>query len=165
MLAETEEWCLPGHSFEMLRVMLEQDRILHVELHHPEKRNAMNMTFWREMVECFQDIGQDLSCHAIVISGAGKIFTAVPEASDHSSAWHLRRRSLINKLAFTTHKIMAPEAQSSSLVSRVFADKETLLQGALEVATAIAARSPVAVQGTKVNLLCSQDHPVPKSLC
>ncbi|KAM9590849.1 delta(3,5)-Delta(2,4)-dienoyl-CoA isomerase, mitochondrial-like [Morphnus guianensis] len=74
-------------------------------------------------------------------------------------------QSLINELAFTTHKMMAPEAQSSSLVSRVFADKETLLQGALEVATTIAARSPMAVQGTKVNLLCSWDHPVPKSLC
>ena len=29
---------------------------------------------------------------------------------------------------------------------------------------AIAARSPVAVQGTKVNLLYSRDHPVPDSL-
>lgn len=107
--------------------------------------------------------------------------------------------SIVNELAFTAHKMMAPEAQSSSLVrycspppggdpilgavpsaplrvpiptgspslahSWVFADKEMLLQGALEVATAIAAQSPVAVQGTKVNLLCSWDHPVPKSLC
>ncbi|PKK16768.1 enoyl CoA hydratase 1, peroxisomal [Columba livia] len=48
--------------------------------------------------------------------------------------------------------------------SRVFADKEALLAGALEVAVAIAARSPVAVQGTKVNLLFSRDHSVPEGL-
>ncbi|XP_069631715.1 delta(3,5)-Delta(2,4)-dienoyl-CoA isomerase, mitochondrial-like isoform X2 [Haliaeetus albicilla] len=156
MLVEAAEQCLPGHSFEMLRVMLEQDRVLHVELHHPEKRITVNMAFWREMVESFQDVGQDSSCHAIVIS--------VPEASDRSGAWCLCRCSLVNELAFTAHKMMAPEVQSSSLVSWVFADKEMLLQGALEVATAIAARSPVAVQGTKVNLFCSRDHPVPKSL-
>lgn len=58
-----------------------------------------------------------------------------------------------------------PTGSPSLAHSRVFADKEMLLQGALEVATAIAAQSPVAVQGTKVNLLCSWDHPVPKSLC
>ncbi|XP_009992061.1 PREDICTED: delta(3,5)-Delta(2,4)-dienoyl-CoA isomerase, mitochondrial, partial [Chaetura pelagica] len=39
-----------------------------------------------------------------------------------------------------------------------------LLQGALEVASAIAARSPVAVQGSKVNLVYARDHPVPEGL-
>ena len=48
--------------------------------------------------------------------------------------------------------------------SCVFPDKAALLQGALELAVAIAARSPVAVQGTKVNLLYSRDHPVPDGL-
>ncbi|NXS93513.1 ECH1 protein, partial [Jacana jacana] len=66
-------------GFTTLRVTPEGDgRILHVELNRPEKRNAMNAAFWREMVECFQDIEQDPTCRAVVISGAGKIFTAVP---------------------------------------------------------------------------------------
>ncbi|OXB52386.1 UNVERIFIED_CONTAM: hypothetical protein H355_015245 [Colinus virginianus] len=73
-------------------------------------------------------------------------------------------QSLVNELAFTARKMMAPEAQSCGLVSRVFPDKAALLRGALELAAAIAARSPVAVQGTKVNLLYSRDHPVPDSL-
>ncbi|XP_010714656.1 delta(3,5)-Delta(2,4)-dienoyl-CoA isomerase, mitochondrial-like [Meleagris gallopavo] len=63
-------------SFETLRVMPVQEHVLHVELNRPEKRNAMNIAFWREMVECFQDISQDPSCHAVVISGVGPIFTA-----------------------------------------------------------------------------------------
>lgn len=48
--------------------------------------------------------------------------------------------------------------------SRVLPDKETLLEVALGVASAIAARSPVAVQGTKVNLLYSRDRPVSEGL-
>ncbi|XP_074932525.1 delta(3,5)-Delta(2,4)-dienoyl-CoA isomerase, mitochondrial isoform X2 [Phalacrocorax aristotelis] len=76
MAAEAAERRSPGRSFETLRVTQERDRVLHVELHRPEKRNAMNVAFWREMVECFQDISRDSSCHAVVVSGAGKIFTA-----------------------------------------------------------------------------------------
>lgn len=30
----------------------------------------------REMVECFNKIAQDSECHAVVVSGSGKIFTA-----------------------------------------------------------------------------------------
>ncbi|KAF1590032.1 Delta(3,5)-Delta(2,4)-dienoyl-CoA isomerase, mitochondrial, partial [Eudyptes moseleyi] len=95
----------PGRSFETLRVTPEGDRVLHVELHRPEKRNAMNAAFWREMVECFQDIGQDSSCRAVVISGAGKIFTAGIDLVEMGSefmmvegedvarkAWNLRRK-------------------------------------------------------------------------
>ncbi|XP_017585044.1 PREDICTED: delta(3,5)-Delta(2,4)-dienoyl-CoA isomerase, mitochondrial [Corvus brachyrhynchos] len=47
--------------------------------------------------------------------------------------------------------------------SRVLPDKATLLEVALEVAAAIAARSPVA-QGTKVNLVYSRDRPVAEGL-
>ncbi|XP_074990622.1 delta(3,5)-Delta(2,4)-dienoyl-CoA isomerase, mitochondrial [Calonectris borealis] len=251
MAAEAEERRSPGRSFETLRVTAERDHVLHVELHRPEKRNAMNAAFWREMVECFRDIGRDASCRAVVISGAGKIFTAgidlvemgseflMVEGEDAArKAWNLRRKirefqetfsvlekcpkpviaavhgacvgggvdlisacdiryctqdawfqvkevdiglaadvgtlqrlpkivgsqSLVNELAFTARKLMAPEAQSCGLVSRVFPDKATLLRGALDVASAIAARSPVAVQGTKVNLVYSRDHPVPDGL-
>lgn len=57
-----------------------------------------------------------------------------------------------------------PTGSPSLARSRVFADKETLLQGALEMAATIASRSPVAVQGTKVNLVYSRDHPVSEGL-
>lgn len=49
-------------------------------------------------------------------------------------------------------------------LSRVFEDKETLMAGALEMAAEIAGRSPVAVQGTKINLVYSRDHSVAEGL-
>ncbi|NXW53272.1 ECH1 protein, partial [Eurystomus gularis] len=63
-------------EFETLRVTAPREHVLHVELHRPAKRNAMNAAFWREMVECFADVGRDPSVRAVVISGAGGTFTA-----------------------------------------------------------------------------------------
>lgn len=50
------------------------------------------------------------------------------------------------------------------LRSRVFTDKESMMVGAMEIAGEIAGRSPVAVQGTKINLLYSRDHSVAEGL-
>ncbi|XP_065137936.1 delta(3,5)-Delta(2,4)-dienoyl-CoA isomerase, mitochondrial isoform X2 [Paramisgurnus dabryanus] len=73
-------------------------------------------------------------------------------------------RSLVNELALTARKMYADEAKSCGLVSRVFPDKETMMAGALEMAGEIASRSPVAVQGTKINLIFSRDHSVQEGL-
>uniref|UniRef100_A0A8C9ZEU9 Delta(3,5)-Delta(2,4)-dienoyl-CoA isomerase, mitochondrial n=1 Tax=Sander lucioperca TaxID=283035 RepID=A0A8C9ZEU9_SANLU len=227
------------------------ESITHVELHRPEKRNAMNRAFWSEMVDCFNEIAGDPECRVVVVSGAGKIFTAgidlmdmasdilQPEGDDTARiSWNLRQiitkyqetfsviekcpkpvvvavhgacvgggvdlitacdirlctqdawfqvkevdiglaadvgtlqrlpkvigsRSLVNELALTARKMYADEAKSSGLVSRVFADKEAMMAGALEMAGEIAGRSPVAVQGTKINLVYSRDHSVAEGL-
>ncbi|KAM9039835.1 delta(3,5)-Delta(2,4)-dienoyl-CoA isomerase, mitochondrial isoform 1-T1 [Sarcophilus harrisii] len=239
------------HDYESLRVTEAGGHVLHVQLNRPEKRNAMNRAFWREMVECFNKIAQDPGCRAVVISGAGKMFTSgidlmdmagdllQPQGEDHARvSWNLRQlisryqetftviekcpkpviaavhggcigggvdlisacdirycaqdawfqvkevdiglaadvgtlqrlprilgsQSLVNELAFTARKMMADEALSSGLVNRVFQDRESLLAAALGLAGEISSKSPVAVQGTKVNLLYSRDHSVAEGL-
>ncbi|XP_063168714.1 delta(3,5)-Delta(2,4)-dienoyl-CoA isomerase, mitochondrial isoform X2 [Candoia aspera] len=238
-------------SYETLKLERVRGKVLHVELNRPEKRNAMNVAFWREMVECFNKIAQDSECHVVVISGAGKMFTSGIDLMDMGSvflmaegddmarkAWNIRKkirdyqesftvlekcpkpiiaaihggcigggvdlisacdiryctqdawfqvkevdlglaadvgtlqrlpriignRSLVNELAFTARKLMAPEAESCGLVSRVFRDQESMLQSAFDLATEIASKSPIAVQGTKINLVYSRDHSVPEGL-
>uniref|UniRef100_A0A8C8RVU7 Delta(3,5)-Delta(2,4)-dienoyl-CoA isomerase, mitochondrial n=1 Tax=Pelusios castaneus TaxID=367368 RepID=A0A8C8RVU7_9SAUR len=240
-----------SHSYETLKVSQVREKVLHVELNRPDKRNAMNAAFWREMVECFNKIAQDSECHAVVVSGTGKLFTAgidfleigqvflTVEGDDVArKAWNLRKmireyqesfsvlekcpkpiiaavhggcigggvdlisacdiryctqdawfqvkevdiglaadvgtlqrlpriignQSLVNELAFTARKMMAPEAESSGLVSRVFQDKQAMLEGSFELAADIASKSPVAVQGTKINILYSRDHSVSEGL-
>ncbi|XP_078517317.1 delta(3,5)-Delta(2,4)-dienoyl-CoA isomerase, mitochondrial isoform X2 [Lissotriton helveticus] len=240
-----------SHTYETLKVTQARDKVLHVELNRPEKRNAMNQAFWREMVECFNKISQDSDCHAVVVSGAGKVFTAGLDLMDFGSAvlqqngddpariaWNIRKKileyqetfnvlekcpkpvivafhgacvgggvdlitacdiryctqdafiqvkevdiglaadvgtlqrlpriignqSLVNELTFTARRMMSEEAQSSGLVSRVFEDKEAMLEGAFEVASEIASKSPLAVQGSKVNLVYSRNHSVPEGL-
>lgn len=211
----------------------------------------MNRAFWSEMVECFNKIAQDSECRAVVISGAGKMFTSGIDLMDVGSdllqpkgddpariSWYLRdlirryqetfsviekcpkpviaaihggcigggvdlvtacdirycaqdaffqvkevdiglaadvgtlqrlpkvigNQSLVNELAFTARKMMADEALSSGLVSRVFPDKEVMLDAAFALAAEICSKSPVAVQSSKVNLVYSRDHTVAESL-
>lgn len=240
-----------GSPYTSLAISHPTESITHVELNRPEKRNAMNRAFWSEMVTCFNEIAEDPKCRVVVVSGAGKIFTAgidlmdmagdilQPEGDDTArNSWNLRKkvkqyqetfsviekcpkpvvvavhgacvgggvdlitacdirlctedawfqvkevdiglaadvgtlqrlpkvigsRSLVNELALTARKMYADEAKSSGLVSRVFRDKEAMMAGALEMAGEIAGRSPVAVQGTKVNLVYSRDHSVEEGL-
>lgn len=72
--------------------------------------------------------------------------------------------SLVRELAFTARQMFADEAHRCGLVSRVLPDKEALMAAALEVAGMIAARSPVAVQGTKHQLVYARDHSVKEAL-
>ncbi|KAJ8369092.1 hypothetical protein SKAU_G00091200 [Synaphobranchus kaupii] len=237
--------------FSTLSVSHPANAVTHVELHRPEKRNAMNRAFWSEMVDCFSQIALDSDCRVVIVSGAGKVFTAgidltdmagqllQPEGDDVARmSWNLRRliakyqetfsiiekcpkpvvvavhgacvgggvdlitacdirlctqdawfqvkevdiglaadvgtlqrlpkvigsRSLVNELALTGRNMYSDEAKSCGLVSRVFPDKEAMIAGALELAGEIAARSPVAVQGTKINLIYSRDHSVAEGL-
>lgn len=239
------------HNYESIQVTSAQKHVLHVQLNRPEKRNAMNRAFWRELVECFQKISKDSDCRAVVVSGAGKMFTSGIDLMDMASdilqppgddvariAWYLRdlisryqktftviekcpkpviaaiqggcigggvdlisacdiryctqdaffqvkevdvglaadvgtlqrlpkvigNRSLVNELTFTARKMMADEALNSGLVSRVFPDKDVMLNAAFALAADISSKSPVAVQGSKINLIYSRDHSVDESL-
>ncbi|XP_067010199.1 delta(3,5)-Delta(2,4)-dienoyl-CoA isomerase, mitochondrial [Anabrus simplex] len=72
--------------------------------------------------------------------------------------------SLVRELAYTGRKLPANEAKESGLVSRVYDSKESMINGAIELATEIASKSPVAVQVTKRNLVYSRDHSVQEGL-
>lgn len=50
------------------------------------------------------------------------------------------------------------EAERWGLVSRVFDTKDSMIEEAIKMAALIASKSPVAVQGTKRNLVYSLDH-------
>lgn len=50
--------------------------VAHVELHRPEKLNALGPEFWDEMAPLFREIDADRSVRAVVMTGAGRAFTA-----------------------------------------------------------------------------------------
>ncbi|WXL27585.1 crotonase/enoyl-CoA hydratase family protein [Ectopseudomonas mendocina] len=52
------------------------DKVAHVVINRPEKINAMNADFWREIIEIFQWIDDTDEVRAVVISGAGKHFSS-----------------------------------------------------------------------------------------
>ena len=52
------------------------DKIAHIVLSRPEKRNAMSADFWRELPEIIRDIDDNAKARVIVISSTGPIFSA-----------------------------------------------------------------------------------------
>jgi delta(3,5)-delta(2,4)-dienoyl-CoA isomerase len=72
--------------------------------------------------------------------------------------------SLTRELAFTARNFSAKEALDYGIVSRIFPTKETMMDAAISLASDIAQKSPVAVQGTKIQLNYARDHSVADSL-
>ncbi|GMR50423.1 hypothetical protein PMAYCL1PPCAC_20618 [Pristionchus mayeri] len=72
--------------------------------------------------------------------------------------------SITRELALTARNFDAEEALRYGLISKIYPDQATTVAAALEMAAAIAAKSPIAVQGTKVNLNYGRDHTVKESL-
>ncbi|KAK6183549.1 hypothetical protein SNE40_011008 [Patella caerulea] len=239
------------YNFETLKVTKPRENVIQVELNRPQKRNAMNKAFWGEMVGCFNQISEDSDCRAVVVTGAGKIFTAGLDLMDFdgiqimqsdtdvsrkaftfrklirayqetftviekcskpviaaihnacvgggidmitacdiryctSDAWFqikevdiglaadvgtLQRLpkitgndSLTRELTYTARKFYSNEAKEIGLISRIFDTKESMVEGALDTASLIASKSPIAVQGSKISLVYSRDHSVPEGL-
>jgi len=68
--------------------------------------------------------------------------------------------SLVSELALTARAMGAAEAMSCGLVSCVTSDRGELMTRAKQLASLVAAKSPLAVIGTKHNLLYARDHTV-----
>lgn len=73
-------------------------------------------------------------------------------------------QSLVNDLCLTARKMYSEEAERCGLVSKVFDTREAMLEGALSMASTIASKSPVAVQGTKQSIVYSREHTVQEGL-
>lgn len=68
------------------------------------------------------------------------------------------------ELAYTGRNVDAAEAATIGLVNRVFPTHEELLAGVRQLAQAIAAKSPLAIRGTKEMLNYGRDHSVADGL-
>lgn len=73
-----------NYNFETLQVTQPKDFVFHVEMNRPKKMNAMTKTFWREIGQCFKQLGEDPDCRAVLLSGSGKVFTAGIDLADMS---------------------------------------------------------------------------------
>ncbi|WP_044874727.1 crotonase/enoyl-CoA hydratase family protein [Pseudomonas sp. LFM046] len=235
-------------DYKAFRVEL-ADKIAHVQINRPEKINAMNADFWREIVEIFREIEDNDEVRVVVLSGAGKHFSSGidlmmlasvgaqlgPDAGRNART--LRRKILelqasfnavdncskpviaaiqgyclggaidlvsacdmryctvdaqfsikeidigmaadvgtlqrlpriigdgmMRELAYTGRTIDGEEAQRLGLVNRTYADQDALLDGVFGIAHQIAAKSPIAVRGTKEMIRYMRDHRVDDGL-
>lgn len=53
-----------------------EDKIAHIVMSRPEKRNAMSAEFWRELPQIIRDIDDQSKARVIVLSSTGPVFSA-----------------------------------------------------------------------------------------
>ena len=71
---------------------------------------------------------------------------------------------MARELAYTGRRVTATEARDMGLVNQVFDSRESLFAGVQAIATTIAAKSPLAIRGTKEMITYARDHSVADSL-
>ncbi|APC21366.1 enoyl-CoA hydratase [Pseudomonas protegens] len=71
---------------------------------------------------------------------------------------------ILRELAYTGRTFGAEEARSIGLVNRTYSDAANLLDGVMGIAREIAAKSPIAVSGTKEMLSYMRDHRIDDGL-
>ncbi|MBS7325229.1 MAG: crotonase/enoyl-CoA hydratase family protein [Thiopseudomonas sp.] len=77
---------------------------------------------------------------------------------------HIIGDGIMRELAYTGRFVEADEACRIGLVNRVYADPSQLLDGVLQLSAEIAAKSPLAVRGTKEMIRYMRDHSVEDGL-
>ena len=77
---------------------------------------------------------------------------------------YLIPQGVLRELAYTGRRMAAEEAARYGLVNRVAADRDSAVAAGLELARAIAAKSPLAVAGAKKSLNRSRGRPVEDGL-
>ena len=97
---------------------------------------------------CVQEINIGMTADVGTLQRLGKV---VPEG-------------VARELAYTGRRMPAQRAYEVGLVQQVYPDQDALLEGVLGTAREIAAKSPLAVWGTKVALNYARDHSVDDSL-
>jgi len=77
---------------------------------------------------------------------------------------HLIPQGWVRELAYTGRRLPAAKAKEIGLVNEIYASHEEMLNAVLATAREIAAKSPLAVAGSKVMINHARDHSVADSL-
>lgn len=108
-----------NYNFKTLKVSAPSEYVYHVEFNRPERRNAMNPTFFSEIRKCFEQLKYDQECRSILISGKGKGFTAGLDLTELSQMVSIEQDDAGRK-GFHLKRIIEDYQNSLSSIEKVF---------------------------------------------
>lgn len=87
-----------------------ENGIVTVTLNRPEKKNAIDMPMWEELLETFNAVARSETDRVMVLTGAGNAFCAGADlSSDGNAGWHqLDRMQFYNSVGVALHEIPKP---------------------------------------------------------
>ncbi|MBC7922023.1 MAG: crotonase/enoyl-CoA hydratase family protein [Ferruginibacter sp.] len=116
--------------------------------------------------------GIDLICGCDLRYGTDDAFFTIKEidmgmVADLGTLQRLPKligEAVVREMAYTGRPVGGKEAKEIGLVNRTFPDRETLMTEVRQLAATIAAKSPLAIRGTKEMLNYARDHSVADGL-
>ncbi|WP_423921284.1 enoyl-CoA hydratase-related protein [Candidatus Poriferisodalis sp.] len=144
-----------------------RDRIARLTMKRPERANSMIAEFWTELPGIIDDISAcDLryatSDAFFVIQEINIGMTA--DVGTLQRMPKLVPEGVVRELAYTGRRMGAEEALDRGFVNAVYDDHASMMEAVHEIAAQIAAKSPMAVWGTKQTMNYSRDHSVADGL-
>jgi enoyl-CoA hydratase/carnithine racemase len=97
-------WAWRSNLIEISR----QERIIHIALNRPEKRNALNLEMCTSLVEAINNADHDHSVGVIVLSGNGPSFCAGMDLKESLDADQLQLAGIHEQLFSTLNRIRTP---------------------------------------------------------
>lgn len=84
--------------------------VVTVTMNRPEKKNAADMTMWRELQATFREIADRSDDRVVVLTGAGGAFCSGADLGDPATLalHHLPRMRLIDSVAVALHRLPQP---------------------------------------------------------
>ena len=90
-----------------------------MQLNRPDKSNAMNKKFWAEMRACFSAISEDADTRVVLLTGAGKNFTAGLDLADHMDVFTSSPDGDASRRAYMMRKFILAYQESFTVIEKV----------------------------------------------
>ena len=90
-------------EFKTLAVSVSATGVCHVELNRPKRLNAMSNEFFAELGQCFRAISRNADVRVVVLSAAGRMFTAGLDLGD--VAFLMQDMEVSRKAAFVRQHV------------------------------------------------------------
>jgi enoyl-CoA hydratase/carnithine racemase len=135
-------------------LLTEQGPATRVTLNRPEKRNALSLELMEELIAALRTIGANPDVRAIVLAGAGSVFSAghdLGEMVGRDLPFYQRLFDVCTELMETIHRVPQPVIAS---VHGVATAAGCQLVAACDLAVA-ADDARFATPGVKIGLFCS----------
>jgi 2-(1,2-epoxy-1,2-dihydrophenyl)acetyl-CoA isomerase len=94
------------------------DRVATLTFNRPERKNAINTTMWRELVEVLDEVEDDAGLRVLVLTGAGDAFTsgadlgrdALGEVAEGGGGYgrSVRSMRIVGRVALRLHELHTP---------------------------------------------------------